>query len=112
MFSTGARLFLPIEVRADVSASLAASLAGEARFKVGQPNIVRPSVAADRGPMAALEIGAIDQQAANTGGAHFSQGDLLAGEFRHAPSKRMPQRQANRPIDLAGTVRATAARGC
>jgi hypothetical protein len=33
--------------------------------------------------MAAPEIGAIDQQAANAGGAHFSQGDLLAGEFGH-----------------------------
>jgi hypothetical protein len=37
--------------------------------------------------MAVLEIGAIDQQAANTGGAHFSQGDLLSGEFGHAASR-------------------------
>jgi hypothetical protein len=80
------RLSFPIEVRTDISASPAAGLAGEARFDVGQPNLVGPSVGADRDPMAALEIGAIDQQAANAGGAHFSQGDLLAGEFRHGPS--------------------------
>jgi hypothetical protein len=38
--------------------------------------------------MAAPEIRAIDQEAANASGAHFSTGDLLAGEHGHAPFKR------------------------
>jgi hypothetical protein len=54
-----------MEIRADISASLAADLAGEAGLKVGQPNVIRPSVPADRCRMAALVIRAIDQQAAN-----------------------------------------------
>ncbi len=41
--------------------------------------LIRPSVAADRGPMAAAVIAAIDQQPANAGGAHLAEGDLLAG---------------------------------
>jgi hypothetical protein len=60
-----AGLPIPIEIRADVSASLAADLAGEARLDIGQPNIIRPSVAADAYRMAALVVGAIDQKAAN-----------------------------------------------
>jgi hypothetical protein len=72
-----------MKIRPDIRAALAASLTGEARLDVGQPGIIRPAVAADRGPMAAPEIRAIDQEAANAGGAHFGEGDLLAG-FWHA----------------------------
>jgi hypothetical protein len=72
-------LLLPIEVRADIRAFLAAALASEPPLDVRQPNAIRPSVAADRGPMAAPEIGAVDQETANASGAHFSEGDLLGG---------------------------------
>jgi hypothetical protein len=65
----------------DIRTFLAAGLAGEARPDIGQPNGIRPAVAADRGPMAALEIRTIDQEIANASGAYFSEGDLLrAGE--------------------------------
>ena len=39
---------IPIEVRPDVSATLAAGRAGEARLDVGEPEIVGPSNCADR----------------------------------------------------------------
>jgi hypothetical protein len=58
-------LLLPMEIRADVSTSLAADLASEVRLDVRWANVIRPSVAADRCPMAALVVGAIDQEAAN-----------------------------------------------
>jgi len=85
-------LFFPMEVRADIRAPLAAGLAGEAKLDIGQPNIIGPSVAADRRPMAALIIRAIDQETANASGAHFSEGDLLAGGVGHAPSSRLSGR--------------------
>jgi hypothetical protein len=51
----------------------------------GQPDIIRPSVAADRDRVAAPMIGAIDQETANATGSHFSEGDLLGtGEGGHA----------------------------
>jgi hypothetical protein len=68
---------LPIKIRADIRASLAASLTGEPRLDVGQPHVIRPPVAADRGPMAALVILTVDKQATNAAGAHFGEGDLL-----------------------------------
>ena len=76
-------LSLPMEIRADISALPTAGLAGEAWLYVGQPNVIRPPFAADRGPMAALIIRAIDQQAANARGAHFAEGDLLVGWHEH-----------------------------
>jgi hypothetical protein len=63
--------YFPVEIRADISASLAANLAGESGLDIGQPNAIRPLVAADRGPMAALVIRATDQQTANAGSALF-----------------------------------------
>jgi hypothetical protein len=66
-----------MEIRADIRTPLTAGLAGEAWFNVWQPNVIRPSVAADRGPVAAMVVGAIDQETANAGGSHFSEGDLL-----------------------------------
>ena len=65
-------LLLPVEIRADVSASPAVP-ADEQRFDVGKPDIIRPSVAADRDGVAAPIIGAIDQQTANAGGAHLAK---------------------------------------
>src|SRR2546429_7956040 len=43
----------------------------------GQPNMVRPAVAADLYRMSALVVRAIDQKAANGHLAHFPQGDFL-----------------------------------
>jgi hypothetical protein len=77
--------YIPVEIRADISASLAANLAGEQRLYIGQPNAIQPSVAADCRPVAAPIVPAIDQETANTSGAYFSEGDLLlAGEFGHS----------------------------
>jgi hypothetical protein len=74
-------LFFPMVIWPDIRTLPAASLANEVRLDVGELGIVRPSVAADRGSMAATEIRAMDQQAANPGGVHFSEGDFLG----HAP---------------------------
>ena len=54
---------VPIAVGSHVGAKLAAGRANEARFEIRQPNIVRPSIAADRDEMAAPIIRAIDQEA-------------------------------------------------
>jgi hypothetical protein len=79
-------LLLPIEIRPDIGAFGAARLAGKAGLDVGQPDIIGPLVAADRDVMAALVIRTIDQETANAGRAHFSEGDLLlAGWFGHGP---------------------------
>jgi hypothetical protein len=53
-----ARLQFPIKIRADISAAPAASLAGKPQFEIGEPNVIRPSIAADRDVMAAPVIGA------------------------------------------------------
>ena len=62
---------------ADIGSSLATNLACEKRLEIGQPDVIRPSVAADRCPMTALVIRAIDQETANVSGAHLGEGDLL-----------------------------------
>ena len=49
---------------------------------------VRALIGIDPCPVATAIVRPTDQQAANAGGAHFSEGDLLAGEDGHAPSKR------------------------
>jgi hypothetical protein len=77
------------------------SLAGEARLDVGQPDPIRPSVAADRGPLAAPEIEAIDQQPANASGAHFAEGDFLTARLGHAPLRRGRSR-LNSPASTPG----------
>jgi hypothetical protein len=70
-------------------AAPAASLTDEQRFKIGNPDVIRPSIAADRCVVTAMIIGTIDQEAANASGAHFCEGDFLrAGEGGHAPLKR------------------------
>ena len=57
--------FFPAEIRADVGAFPAASLAGEPRLYIGQPNVIRPPIGAHRGEVAARIVGAVDQDAAN-----------------------------------------------
>jgi hypothetical protein len=51
------------KVRAHVAAPLTASLAGEARFDAGKPDIIRPLISADGCRVAAFIIGAVDQDA-------------------------------------------------
>jgi hypothetical protein len=68
---------VPVKIWPDVGAALAARLADEAIFDVGQPDIVRPLIGADRDVVAALVIRAINQDAANAGLAHLAQGDFL-----------------------------------
>jgi hypothetical protein len=91
----------PMEVRPDVGASLAACLASEQGFEIGEPDVIRPSVAADRDRVAAMEVGAIDQDAAHSGLPHLGEGDLLraAGERIHAPIVAR-NRNSGKPLDL------------
>jgi hypothetical protein len=53
--------------------------------------------------VAALVARAIDQETASASGVHFPEGDLLAGEFGHAPSKGDASGQAHRLLALRGT---------
>jgi hypothetical protein len=64
------RFCFPMEIQPDVRAFAPTGLTGEARLHVGQPEIIRPLVAADRDPVTIVIIAAIDQQSAN---AHFAQ---------------------------------------
>jgi hypothetical protein len=83
--STGAHLG-GREQAPDVGTSLAAGLADEQRLDVGEPDMVRPPIGAHLNRVAASEVGAIDQEAVDAGGAHLAKGDfLLAGGFGHAP---------------------------
>jgi hypothetical protein len=77
-----------VPIRPNVRASAAARLAREPGLDVRQPSTVWPTVAADRGPVRALVIRAIDQETANASGAHFCEGDLLADRFGHGLLKR------------------------
>jgi hypothetical protein len=63
--------FSRLPIGPDLGAAPAARLAGKSRLKIRQAEVIRPSVAADRGPMRAVIIAAIDQQPTNPGGAHF-----------------------------------------
>src|SRR5258708_20124977 len=63
----------PMEVRTNICAPPAALPAGKLPLNVRPPDVIRPSVAGDRDPMAAVIVTAVDQQTANT------EGDLLAG---------------------------------
>jgi len=67
-------------IGANVGTTPTAGLTGELRLQLGQADIVRPLIGGDRGPVRAAIVGAIDQQAANAGGSHFGEGDLLAGQ--------------------------------
>lgn len=67
-------------MRPYIGAPIAAALADETWFQIRKPDAIRPLVNFDRRQglqMAAFVIGAVDQQAANAGLAHFAQGDLL-----------------------------------
>ena len=66
-----------MKIRPHIGPSLAACRADEPIFDVGEPEIVGPLVGANRGRVAAVVVGAIDQDAAHAGFAHFAEGDLL-----------------------------------
>ena len=63
-------------IRANIRAAPAAGLTREPGLDVGQPNVIGPPVGADRFPVAAPEVAAIDQKTANAGGAHLTERDL------------------------------------
>jgi hypothetical protein len=54
----------------DIGTSLAAGLAHEARFRIGGPDPIRPSVCADRGRI----VRATDQETAHTGQSAKAEG--------------------------------------
>jgi hypothetical protein len=65
---------------------------------IRQPSAIWPTVAADPCPMAALVIGAVDQEAAHASGAHLGEGDFLAGEGGvHAYIEALREGEGNRP---------------
>ena len=66
-----------MKIRPHVGSAPTASPANEPIFDVGEPDIVRPLIAADRDGVAALVIRAINQDTANAGFAHLAEGDLL-----------------------------------
>jgi hypothetical protein len=63
-----------VEVGPDVCAAPSAGRAGEARFDVRQPNLIRPAVGAQRYAMAAMVVGAVDEHAAH---AHLAQPKVI-----------------------------------
>jgi hypothetical protein len=82
-----AGLRFPVEIRPNVRAAPAATLADEQGLQIGKPDVIGPSVRAQGCPAAATEVRAIDQQTANASGAHLSERDLLL-TGGHAPLKR------------------------
>jgi hypothetical protein len=50
--------------------------------------VIGPSIAADRHPMTAMVVGAIDQQAANAHFAHFAERDFLQARYQLPSSTR------------------------
>ena len=56
-------LLVPIEIRPHVGTALAAGLAHEPAFDIGQPKIIRPRAAADGDRVAAALVG-VNEQAA------------------------------------------------
>jgi hypothetical protein len=77
----------------DIGAAPAARLTGKPLLKIGQADIIGPSITADCCVMAATKIGAVDQETANASGAHFGEGDFLRTEG-HASLKRCQTKRA------------------
>ena len=65
----------------DIGAAAAACLADECPLDIGKPDLIRPSVGAEPGPMAALIVGAINQETAQARGPHFPEDDFLLAAF-------------------------------
>ena len=103
---------MPTEVGPDVGAALAAGLADEPTFNIGEPDIVRPSVATDRDGVAASAIRAINQDTANAGFAHLAKGDLLRALGHLDQSIAAARFIANRGRLVARSVRIVSAAWC
>ena len=65
------------EIWPDIGAALVTRSADKPRLDIRKPHVIGPLVRRDCDVMAAAIVRAVDQHAANTGGAHFSEGDLL-----------------------------------
>jgi hypothetical protein len=104
-----------MKVRPNVGALLAAGPAHEARFQIGEPDLIGPWVCADRGRVAAVMVRAIDQETAHAGGAHLAERDLLRpGHARiEAPPPgrgntvltRVPQSSLRKSVPFLAAVR-------
>ena len=80
------RFGVPVKIGPHLGAFLAAALTDKARLKIGEPDVIRPLVCADRSRMAAMIIGTINQETADARRAHFGEGDLLDRGWRHGAS--------------------------
>jgi hypothetical protein len=56
---------------------MAAGPADKPRLNIGQPNVIRPKIAADGDRVAAAVVDAIDKQPANAAFGHLGKGDFL-----------------------------------
>jgi hypothetical protein len=71
---------------AGIGAPFAAGRADEAVLNVGNPDVIGPLARVHLDRMAALVVGAIDQDVIDARLPHFSESDfLLAGEGGHVP---------------------------
>jgi hypothetical protein len=91
----------PAVASPDVRAALAADSADEPPLNVRQPHAVRPAVAAHGDQVAALVIGAIDQQATHAHVAHVSEGDFL--RTSHPSCRQMKKAARIMPSGLPGS---------
>ena len=67
-----------MKVRPDVGTPLAAGLANEACLEIGNPDVIRPLIRADRDREAAVIVRAVDHHAACTPVSRFSPTKLTA----------------------------------
>ena len=64
-------------MRPNIGDALAACLTDKPGLNIGEPHFVGPSLGLHRDRVAALVIGAIDQDAERARRAHLAKGDLL-----------------------------------
>jgi hypothetical protein len=70
-------ILFQLKIWPHIRATVATSCADEPRLNVGQPDIIRPVVAADGDRMTAI-VRAIDQQTVRALGAHVGEGAKVA----------------------------------
>jgi hypothetical protein len=94
------------EIRPDIGATLAAGRADELILDVGNPDVISPLARVHFDRVAALVVGATDQDAIGAGLPHFSEGYfLLAGESGHHPLFRWDGRTVKAGhLDLGQTA--------
>ena len=74
---------VPIKIRPHIGTSLAAGPAQKPGLNIGQPGIIGPRIAAHGDQVAALVVGAVDQQPAHAAVAHLGKADLLRAVRHH-----------------------------